>query len=427
MTDKLPSFNSKARIIVGGVVPFAFVVLMLVYILGPGSNTLSFGVVLPEIIIEKIDFLDSEIKVTVRNTGTIPVDIAVADVDDRIQPAAVEPDSYLKRFETSVIRIPFVWNEAQPYTIGVTLSDGTRFEKSVDAASPAPTTDLVGFFAVIGTFVGIIPIMIGLMWLPFIKRVSVSTHTFFLALTVGLLLFLGIDAVEEALNVASESGLSASFNGTLLVFTVVVITFLGLHYFGERLVGGYANKSFGVAKPMAVALMIAASIGLHNFGEGLVIGAAVGLGSLAFSAFLIVGFALHNTTEGIAIASAAAAADTNTPTKNGDGKSRKGKHGTFFILKLAGLGILAGSPAIFGAWLGGLNYSPLGSIIFISIGAGAIFQVVIVVLLWLRGRDDKNNNSSNSNSYYKQGLFSPSVAGGVVTGLLIMYLTSILI
>ena len=390
---------SKAKFIASGIIPFAFVIVLVAYIFGPGSYLLDFGVPLPEITIEKVDFVDSEIRVTVRNTGPIPVEIVMADVNDRIQPAAIEPDRFLERYEVALVRIPFEWNEAEPYIIGLTIEDGTRFEKEIEAAAPAlePSLELAGFFAIIGTYVGIIPVMIGLLWLPFIKRLKKNKYHFFLALTAGLLLFLGIDSIEEALEVYQEN-LSQSFNGVLLVTTVIVVTFLGLYYVTEKLIK--RAESSGIAKPVVIALMIAIGIGLHNFGEGLAIGAAVGIGSIAFSTFLIVGFALHNTTEGIAIAA---------PMSRG--KSMIGKA---LIGKLAGLGMIAGAPAIFGAWIGGFVYSPFATVVFLSIGAGAIFQVVITVLRWIREEGDKN-------------LSSAAVASGIAVGMLIMYLTSILV
>jgi len=386
--------TSKAKLVASGIVPFAFLVAMIVYIFGLGSDLIDLGVSLPEITIEKIEFLDSEIVATIRNTGPMAVDIAIADVNDRIHPAAIEPDKHLERFETAVVRIPFLWNVAEPYLVGITTDDGTRFEKEVKAAAPSlePSLELAGFFAIIGTYVGIIPVMIGLLWLPFIKRISKSKYHFFLALTAGLLLFLGIDATEEALEVSKEA-LAGSFNGVLLVATVVLLSFLALYYVGERLVQN-ANLS-RMTKPVAVALMVSIGIGLHNFGEGLAIGAAIGLGQVALSTFLIVGFAIHNTTEGIAIASPLA----------------KGKP---MIRLLAGLGLLAGSPAVFGAWIGGFVYSPFTAIIFLSIGAGAIFQVIVILIRWLQDEGDKK-------------LSSAAVVSGLAVGMLVMYLTSILI
>jgi len=391
--------QSKGKLIASGIIPFAFLVLLIVYIFGPGSDVLDLGVPLPEITMEKVDFVDSEIQVTVRNTGPIPVEIAMADINDRIQPAAVEPDRFLERYETALVRIPFAWNEAEPYRIGLTIEDGTRFEKEIEAAAPAlePSLELVGFFALIGTYVGIIPVMIGLLWLPFIKRISKQKYHFFLALTAGLLFFLAIDSIEEALDV-SEENLAGSFNGVLLVATVIVLSFLGLYYAGEKLIRRAASSR--LSKPVAIALMISIGIGLHNFGEGLAIGAAVGLGSIAFSTFLIVGFALHNTTEGIAIAA---------PMSRG-----KGLVGKAMIGKLVALGLIAGSPAIFGAWVGGFVYSPFTSVIFLAIGAGAIFQVIVVIMRWIREEGDKNFSSA-------------AVASGFAMGMLIMYLTSILV
>ena len=385
---------SKAKLVASGVIPFAFLVAMIAYIFGPGSDLIDLGVSLPEITIEKVEFLDSEIVVIIRNTGPMAVDVVMADVNDRIHPAAIEPDKHLERFETAVVRIPFLWNVAEPYLIGITTDDGTRFEKEVEAAAPSlePSLELAGFFAIIGTYVGIIPVMIGLLWLPFIKRISKSKYHFFLAITVGLLLFLGIDATEEALEVSKET-LADSFNGVLLVATVVLLSFLALYYVSERLVQN-TNLS-RMTKPVAVALMVSIGIGLHNFGEGLAIGAAIGLGQVALSTFLIVGFAIHNTTEGIAIASPLA----------------KGK---LMIRLLAGLGILAGAPAIFGAWVGGFVYSPFTAIIFLSIGAGAIFQVIVILIRWLQDEGDKK-------------LSSAAVVSGLAVGMLVMYLTSILI
>ena len=385
---------SKGKMIASGVIPFIFLIVMVVYIFGPGSYLLDFGVPLPEITIEKIDFIESEIQVTVRNTGPIPVEIVMADVNDRIQPAAVEPDRFLERYETTLVRIPFEWNEAEPYTVGLTIEDGTRFEREIEAAAPAlkPDLEFIGFFAIIGTYVGIIPVMIGLLWLPFIKKLSKNKYHFFLALTVGLLLFLGIDSIEEAFDVANEN-LSGNFNGALLIATTIVSSFLGLYYASEKLTG--KADSLRISKPVAIGLMIAIGIGLHNFGEGLAIGSALGLGSIAFSTFLIVGFAIHNTTEGLAIA-APLSREKNV------------------ILKLLGLGMIAGTPAIFGAWVGGFAFSPFSAVIFISIGAGAIFQVIVIILKWIREEGDKN-------------LSSAAVASGIAVGMLIMYLTSILI
>ncbi|MCA9819350.1 MAG: divalent cation transporter, partial [Nitrosarchaeum sp.] len=58
----------KLKTIASGLIPFVFVVLMLMYILGPGSTILDLGTPLPEVTIEMVEFVDSEIQATVRNT-----------------------------------------------------------------------------------------------------------------------------------------------------------------------------------------------------------------------------------------------------------------------------------------------------------------------------------------------------------------------
>ena len=233
--------------------------------------------------------------------------------------------------------------------------------------------------------------MIGLLWYPFIKKLGKNAFNFFLAFTMGLLIFLGIDAVLEASEI-SERHLSSIFNGELLIATVVILSFLSLYGIGQKLIK--TNNLSTLSKGLTISLMIAIGIGLHNLGEGLAVGAAIALGEVALSTFLIVGFATHNTTEGLAIAA---------PLTNSKAK----------IAKMIGLGLIAGTPAIFGCWVGGFSFSPLFTLIFLAIGAGAIFQVVISIFQYMKDKSDLLSNTS---------LFA-----GVSVGLIVMYLTSVII
>lgn len=447
------SSAGSVRTVSSGIIPLVLVAALVAYVLGPGAHMLDLGVPLPEVTIERVDFAaNSEIHATIRNTGPIPVTIVFADVNDRIHPAAIEPDGYLGRLETAKVRIPFEWNEAEPYVIGITTSDGTRFEREIAAAAPAvlPSYDMISFFAVVGAYVGVIPVMIGMLWLPFMRRMGGSTYVFFLAVTVGLLLFLALDSIEEAVDVSQEN-LAGSFNGLMLLATSVVLSFLGLYYVGGRLSGGRGaargttagGRGLRLARPVTIALMISVGIGLHNFGEGLAIGAAIGLGSIAFSTFLIVGFALHNVTEGLAIAAPLS----------------KGSTGSATWLKLGCLGMVAGAPAIFGGWVGGFAYSPFASVIFLGVGAGAIFQVMFVLIRWI-GRGDRDDGGGSgaggeaggaerdeaSGAHGRdggrsggggsggdggksggRGLSGAPFVSGIAVGMLIMYVTSIVV
>jgi zinc transporter, ZIP family len=422
-----PRLFARAKMVVVAFVPLAVLAAMISFIFGPGQQFLGVARPLPEINIERIEFQEGgKIIAFIRNTGPVDVTVVQADVNDRIQQAAIEPSGVMPRLAEAKVIIPFPWNRGEPYEVGVTSSDGTRFSKAVNAAAPAPTPDIeqAAFFGLIGTYVGIIPVLAGLLWLPFIKRLSLRKYRFFLSLTAGLLVFLGIDALIEGNKIAAES-VAGVFNGQILIALVTILSFLGLMYasakLGERSKDRTAEvNSFTsydsvyaspaktldnqqhrlVMRPVAMALMISIGIGLHNFGEGLAIGASVVLGEIALSTFLIVGFMLHNTTEGLAIVSPLA-------------KTRVRR----MMGKLIIMGLIAGVPTIFGTWIGGFVYSPVAAIIFLAVGAGAIFQVVFLIYQGItRAEADRGKILSDA-----------SVISGFAAGMLIMYVTGLMV
>ena len=143
-----------------------------------------------------------------------------------------------------------------------------------------------------------------------------------------------------------------------------------------------------------VALLVAIGIGLHNLGEGLVIGSAYAVGALALGAALVVGFAIHNTTEGLAIVAPVA-----------QERAR--------VRLLALLGLVAGAPAILGAWIGASAFDPSLAAFMFGLGVGAIARVVVQIAPQVRDSDGR--------------LLHPLAAGGLIVGLALMYVTGLLI
>lgn len=389
--EEQPAKIGSAKLVASAVVPLAILAAMIAFLLWPGNSILNMGVVLPDVTVERIEFGEGLITAYVRNTGPEKVEIAQADVNDRIVPAAIEPSRSLERFAEARVVISYEWVEGQPYEVGVTTSDGTRFARALPAAAmtPRPDAGQVSLLALLGTYVGIIPVLIGLLWLPFLRQLSESRYTFFLSFTAGLLIFLGIDALVEAGEISAAS-VAGAFGGHVLIATVTIVSFVSLMYASDRL----ASRRAAVATASSIALMIAIGIGLHNLGEGLAIGGALVAGQVALGTFLIVGFTVHNTTEGLAIVAPLARE-----------KPR--------ISYLAALGLIAGAPAIAGAWIGGFVATPVASIIFLAVGAGAVFQVVYAIFKFA-GRGDGKFTSA-------------PVMAGISVGMLVMYLTSLLV
>lgn len=343
-----------------------------------------------ELTFERVALAPGRITVDVVNGGPDPVTVAQVIVDEAFWDFSISPARTIPRLGRASIEIPYPWVLYEAHQIKLLSSTGLTFEHEIAVAAETPRADarFFGVFTLIGLFVGLLPVGIGLLWFPFLRRLERRWIQFVLALTAGLLLFLGAEAIHEALEAASR--VAGAFQGTLMVVMGALGTLLLLQLGAGRKLAGEGPES-----RRAVAYLIALGIGLHNLGEGLAIGAAYSLGEAALGAFLMIGFMLHNSTEGLGIVAPIAR----------DGPSTK---------TLIGLGLLAGAPTILGAWIGGLAYSPLYATIFLAVGAGAIAQVIIA-LYRVVSRESEGT------------LWTPFTAGGVVAGMLVMYATGLLV
>ncbi len=343
-----------------------------------------------ELTFERVAFPASGlIRVHLVNGGPEPVTVAQTMVDEAYWEHTVGPSREIGRLSQAVVEIPYPWVEGEPLVISVVSSTGVTFTHQVAVAtqSPAVSQGYVLTFALLGTYVGVIPVFLGLLWLPFLSGISRRWLDFFLAFTVGLLFFLGADALEGALELTEQ--VASAFQGIGLVVLGVAGTPLIINAL-SRLAQGQRP-----AGPMTISLLIAVGIGLHNLGEGLAVGSAYAVGEVALGTSLVFGFLLHNTTEGLGIVAPLARA---TPA----------------LKTLAGLGLIAGLPTILGVWIGGFSYSPTSSVLFLAIGAGAIVQVIWVMVRSLMGGS-------------QFGLTAPLNAAGLVAGLLLMYVTGLFV
>lgn len=349
------------------------------------------GPPIEEIAVERTVLEPGRIVLTIRNVGSDPVTIAQAFVNDAYVnvDGAEEP---IGRLRSETVTFDYPWIDGQPYLVSMLTNTGLVIEHQIPAAvaTPEPGWAFFGAMALLGTYVGIIPVLLGMLLLPVMRRVSADAVQFVLAVTVGLLAFLAFDGAGEGIELAEMSG--GAFGGTALVVLGAVGAFLALMGIDRYLKTRHADGEATGASALRLSVMIAIGIGLHNLGEGLAIGSAYAVGELALGAFLVIGFTLHNTTEGLAIV--APLTRRRTP-----------------VWTLLGLGLLAGAPAIVGAILGAGVGNTEVSALLLGVGVGAIIQVIIQIAPSLRGPD--------------RGAPTPLVLLGVGVGMLLMYATSL--
>jgi zinc transporter ZupT len=346
-----------------------------------------------ELVVERTVLRPGEIELIVRNDGPDAVEIAQVSVNDAyVNFDATATD--VGRLGSTAVTVPYPWLEGEAYEVFLLTSTGGTVAHAIDVAAETPEAD-GGFFvlmAVLGVYVGVIPVALGMLWLPFVRRIDRRWLQLLLALTIGLLAFLAIDAVQEGVEVAEAGpqafgGVALVFVGALAAYVVLAGIDAYLEQRSRRLHGAPAGGAF-------LALLVAIGIGLHNLGEGLAIGSSYAVGALALGAFLVVGFAIHNTTEGLAIVAPLAG-------------ERPG------IGRLAGLGLIAGSPAILGALIGASAFNTSLAALLLGVGAGAIARVIQQLVPSIRDSDGR--------------ALHPLAVMGLLAGMGLMYATGLLV
>lgn len=345
------------------------------------------------LVVERTVLRPGEIELTVRNDGPDAVRVAQVIVNSAYVDFRADNEE-IGRLEAAKLKINYPWVEGEAYEIALLTSIGGTIVHEIPVAAETPSADagFYGLMAVIGTYVGIIPVLLGMFWLPWLRRLRGTGMQVAMALTIGLLLFLAIDATLEGLKIAGEG--PQAFGGGALVFLGAILAYLALAGVDARLRSRQVAASEGGASGLYLALLISIGIGLHNLGEGLVIGAAYAGGALALGALLVIGFTLQNTTEGLAIVAPLA---ERRPS----------------LARLLGLGLVAGVPAIVGAWIGASAFNASVTAFLLGMGVGAIAQVIAQLAPFIRDRQGR--------------YLHPASAGGLVAGLAILYTTGLLV
>jgi zinc transporter, ZIP family len=383
-----------------GVAPLAVLavaIALFVLLDAPGLDRI--GAPQESLAVERTVLKPGEIQLHVRNDGPDPVRVRQVIVNDAFAQFTQTNDE-VGRLGGSGIDVEYPWIEGQDYEVRLLTDTGVTVDHTITAATETPGADIgfYGLMALIGLYVGIIPVAIGMLWLPWLRGVDARWIKFLLAFTIGLLAFLGIEALLEGTDIANAG--AQVFGGAALVWLGAAAAFLGLAGIdawlrGRRAGANDSTGGSGAGLGYRAALLVAIGIGLHNLGEGLAIGSAYAVGSLALGATLVVGFALHNTTEGLAIVAPVA-------------RERAARFG-----RLALLGLIAGAPAVLGAWIGASAYQPSLAAFMFGVGAGAIAQVIVQIAPALRAGDGR--------------LLNPLTSGGAIAGLVVMYMTGLLV
>ncbi len=373
------------------VVLLAVVIVLFLMTSGAGLN------VAPAAPIESMQFNRTVLQpglITIQLQNTSPQELTLAQVavNDGFVPFTVTPSATIPRLGTATVTLNYPWVEGSAYFIRIFSSNSIPFDTEIPVATETRGADAQTLlsFTLIGLYVGVIPIFLGLLWFPALRRLGSRAFTFLMAVTIGLLIFLGIDATSEALEQANELG--GAFQGIGIVGIGIVATFLLLEAISQRQRGIGRSES---QQRYSIALMIAVGIGLHNLGEGLAIGAAFSVGAAALGTFLVIGFIIQNITEGLGII---APIVKDKPS--------------WWNLGL--LGLIGGAPAIVGAWIGGLTFSQPLAVLFLAIGAGAVFQVA-----WEIAKLVQKDTAKHA--------MPVTIFAGVLTGMALLYATGLLI
>ncbi len=357
-----------------------------------GGLGLSSPAPVEDLSIERTILAPGSIDLVVRNAGPEEVTIAQVVINEAVWPFSVTPNASISRLSEATVHLDYEWVQGEAYGVTLFTANAIAFDAEIPVAftTPQPTSRTFWNFTLIGLYVGVIPVYLGLFWFPALRQLGRRWMVFLLAVTAGLLVFLGLDTLAEALELANT--VPSPLQGIGLVGMGAVATFFLLDAISRR---QSASGKSEASQRLSLAYMIATGIGLHNLGEGLAIGAAYNVGEIALGAFLVVGFIIQNITEGLGIIAPVL-------------RDRPG------VGSLALMGLVGGAPAVLGTWIGGFAPNASLAVLFLAVGTGAVFEVVYEIAKLIQ----KDTASQP---------MPMTVFSGVVAGMLLLWVTGLLI
>jgi zinc transporter ZupT len=344
---------------------------------GAGSETVSF---------EKTMLQPGRFVLDLRNAGHSSVTLTTVNVNESILPFIVKPSPTILPLRTATVYVLYPWVRGEAYTISLLTPDSTTFTTTISSAETTPDSGSQGGvnYLLIGLAAGLFPVLIGITWFPAVTRAGSSLFMFLTALVGGLLAYLGLAIVGEALGLAPQ--VSALFQGMILVIVGALVTFLALRAFSV-----YEERDLGAER----AWILAAGIGAQNLAEGLAVGAAFSVGVGSLGALFLIGLIAQNVDHGLRLIAST-------------GQERRS------AAWLLGLALAGGLPAVLGVWAGGGITSPLLQVLYLSFGVGAVLEAIYAAVQRIRQASPHQP-------------IPPGVYAGFIAGILGLYVASILI
>ncbi|MGW8251157.1 MAG: ZIP family metal transporter, partial [Anaerolineales bacterium] len=222
-------------VVLGGVIAL--------FLSSSGGLNLSSPAPIEALTVERTVLTPGHIAIHVRNGSPEELTIAQVIINDAVWRFSATPDATIPRLGRATVNLDYMWSQGEAYGITLFTNNSIPFDVEIPVAfvTPQPRASTFWSLTLVGIYVGIIPVYLGLLWFPALRQLGRRAMTFLLAVTAGLLVFLGLDTLSEALELSSS--VPGPFQGVGLVGIGVVATFFLLDAISRRQVGSERSEA----------------------------------------------------------------------------------------------------------------------------------------------------------------------------------------